>query len=169
MGKIVSPGHKSFYGKLQWPVAREFWHAGLNNTLVKFKNSTVQTADFQKELIYVDKLSRRAVMFDNIDWNGIAEAMKTENIMKYASSTDPLSIIKNPYFWVPGLIFCLLLFLLKFRRTLSFFIGAVVLWNACYYLLPKNGKLELHDIGVFGSVFIGVLGFWIYMFLLRSE
>ncbi len=108
-------------------------------------------------------------MFDNIDWNAVAEALKTENLIKYASATDPLTILKNPYFWVPALLTCVLLFFLKFRRTLSLFIGAVVLWTSCFYLLPRNGDLELHDIGVFGSVFVGVFGFWIYMFLLRSD
>ena len=108
-------------------------------------------------------------MFEKIDWNVIAEVLKTENLIKYASATDPLTVLKNPYFWVPAVLFCSALFFLKFRRTLSFFIGAVILWTASFYMLPKNGKLELHDIAVFGSVFVGVFGFWIYMFLLRSD
>lgn len=108
-------------------------------------------------------------MFEKIDWNVIAEALKTENLMKYSSSVDPLTVLRNPYFWIPAVILCLFLFFLKFRKTLSVFMGGVILWTACFYMLPKNGQFELHDIAVFGSVFVGVLGFWIYMFLLRSD
>ncbi len=108
-------------------------------------------------------------MFGNIDWNAIAEGLKTENLIKYVSSTDPLTVIGNPHFWVPALLVCIALYFFKFRKILSFIVGAAVLWTACFYILPKDGKLELHDIAVFGSVFVTVFGFWIYMFLLRSD
>ncbi len=123
----------------------------------------------QETGLLVDNISRRTVMFDNIDWHAVAEALKTENLIKFASSTDPVNILKNPYFWGPAAIICIALFFMKFRKTLSVFIGSVILWVACFYLLPRNGELELHHIGAFGGIFVGVFGFWIYMFLLRSD
>ncbi len=108
-------------------------------------------------------------MFVDIDWDAIAEALRTENLIKYFSTTDPMAILGDPRFWVSALLICIVLYFLKFRKVLSFLVGAVILWSACFYILPKNGKLELRDIAVFGSVFVSVLGFWIYMFLLRSD
>ena len=108
-------------------------------------------------------------MFGKIDWNAVFEALKSENIIKYLNSTDPLTLFKDFHVLIPAVFVGALLFFMKFRKTLAFLSGALVLWVACFYWLPKNGELKLHNIATLGSISMGVLGYWIYIFFFRSD
>ncbi len=107
--------------------------------------------------------------FLDIPWDKIVEALKTENIIKQLSETDPVAFFKDPHNLVPAIIVGMLLFFLKFSRTLIFLLGSLVFWYACVHQLPQNGELRLHDIASFGSTCALVLGIWIYFFFIREE
>ncbi len=107
-------------------------------------------------------------IFD-IQWDQLIEAIKSENIIKQLSGTDPVEVLADPHYLIPMLIICLILFFLKFRKTLVFLLGCLVFWYACVHQLPKNGELKLHDIASFGTTCVMVLGTWIYFFFIRED
>ena len=105
-----------------------------------------------------------------IDWAEIVEKLKTENIISYVSSLDPISLAGNPYVIVPTiLVLCLLIFF-KFVRTLAILVGTVAICLALIYSLPKEGQeVILGDIAVLGVTCVSVAACWIYVFLIRSN
>ena len=68
-----------------------------------------------------------------------------------------------------GLILLIMLFF-KMIRTVSLIIGFVALWIACVYALPKSlEELSLRQLGIFVTACSGVLAFWVYIFIVRSN
>ncbi len=105
----------------------------------------------------------------NIQWDQLVEAIRSENIIRQLSNTDPVGIFSDPHYLIPAAIIGLALFFLKFRKTLVFLLGCLVFWYACVHQLPKNGELKLHDIASFGTTCVLVLGTWIYFFFIRED
>jgi len=105
-----------------------------------------------------------------IDWAEIVEKLKTENIISYVSSLDPISLAGNPYVIAPTiLVLCLLIFF-KFVRTLAVLVGTVAICLALIYSLPKEGQeVILGDIAVLGVTLTSVVACWIYVFLIRTD
>ncbi len=105
-----------------------------------------------------------------IDWAEFFEKLKTENIISYVSSFDPISLACNPYVIVPAiLVLCLLVFF-KFVRTLAVLVGTVAIFFALSYSLPEeNQEVIVGDIAVLGVTCFLVAACWIYVFFIRSD
>jgi divalent metal cation (Fe/Co/Zn/Cd) transporter len=112
-------------------------------------------------------------MFDfieNINWDIVAENLKSEHILQFLSSLDPVAFFSDPVTIVCSLIAIAIMFFFKMEKTFAIVVGVVILWIGMRYALPEaNGEpLALSDVGTFAGVFMGVLGFWVYMFFIRD-
>ena len=105
----------------------------------------------------------------NIFLDQVLETLKTENILKAFSGLDPLSFLKDPYYLGGFIVVSLILFFLKFRKTLVFFFGLLVFWYAFFYFLPKEETLKLNDLFTFGLTCFGVIATWIYYFFIKGD
>jgi hypothetical protein len=105
-----------------------------------------------------------------IDWAGIFEKLKTENIISYVLNLDIISMVTNPYVVVSTiLVICLLIFF-KFVRTLAFLLGTVAIGLALIYSFPEEGQeVVLGDIAVLGVTCFLAAACWIYIFLIRTD
>ncbi len=104
----------------------------------------------------------------NIQWESVIEALRSENIIKHLSGTDPLRLLSDPHYLIPFILIIAALFFFRFSKTLVFILGCMVFWYACVHQLPKNGELQLHNIAEFGITSVAVLGTWIYFFFIRE-
>ncbi len=107
--------------------------------------------------------------FITVNWDAVAAALRTDNIIKFFTTVDPLTYLKSPQIVVPLGVLCIVLFLFKFYRTLALLVGTAALWAVIFRFMPKHGELEVHNVIVFGSVGMAVLAVWIYLFLLKSD
>jgi hypothetical protein len=105
-----------------------------------------------------------------IDWAGIFEKLKTENIISYVLNLDIISLVTNPYLMVSIIfVLCLLIFF-KFVRTLALLLGTVAIGLALIYSFPEEGQeLALWDIAVLGTTCFLAAACWIYVFLIRID
>jgi hypothetical protein len=106
--------------------------------------------------------------FRNIDWNAVAESLKTENIIKGVSNIDPAEFFSDPFVIVSCIVAIGVMFFFKLEKTFAFVAGVIVLWIGIRYALPKTEVIQLADIGSFAAIFTGVIGFWIYMFFIKD-
>ena len=105
-----------------------------------------------------------------IDWAEIFEKLKTENIISYMSSLDPISLACNPFVIVPTILVLYLLVFFKFIRTLAVLVGTVAIFFALSFSLPgENQEVILGDIAVLGLTCVLIAACWIYVFFMRSD
>jgi hypothetical protein len=104
-----------------------------------------------------------------MDWQFIAEHLRTEAILSHLAGFDPLSLARDPYVAAPFLVVLAALFLFKMIRTAVTILSAVALWFAIAYALPKTEIISLKDLGAFIGVCIVILAVLIYVYLIRSD
>lgn len=110
-------------------------------------------------------------MFDfinKIDWNSIAEKLKTENLLEAVSGVDPIDFFMDPSVLIPSIVAVAVMIFFKLQKLLSLAVGLVVLWIGINYALPETTNVALGDVGLFAAVCIGVAGFWVYMFIIKD-
>lgn len=106
--------------------------------------------------------------FRNIDWNAVAENLKTENLIKGISNVDPVDFFSDPFVIIASIIAVAVMFFFKLEKTFAFVAGVIVLWIGIRYTLPKSEIVSISDVGLFATVFTGVVAFWIYMFFIKD-
>ncbi len=104
----------------------------------------------------------------NIQWEYVIEALKSENIIKHLSATDPLQLLSDPHYLIPFILIVAALLFFRFSKTLVFILGCMVFWYACVHQLTKHEEIQLHNIAEFGITSMVVLGTWIYFFFIRE-
>ena len=105
----------------------------------------------------------------DIDIKGLINNFTTENIIEFLKHNDPATFVKNPYYLITFIIICALLFFFKFRKTLVFFIGIIIIWYAFVNYMPKTETIQLNDIFTFSVTCILVLIIWIYYFFIKAD
>lgn len=104
-----------------------------------------------------------------MDWQSIAEHLRTEVILSHLAGFDPLGLARDPYVAVPFLIVMAALVFFKMIRTAATILSAVALWFAIVYALPKTEIISLKDLGAFIGVCTTILAVLIYVYLIRSD
>ncbi|MGQ9500264.1 MAG: hypothetical protein ACUVQ6_08005 [Dissulfurimicrobium sp.] len=104
-----------------------------------------------------------------MDWQFIAEHLRTEEILSHLAGLDPLSLASDFYVAAPFLIVMAVLVFFKMIRTAATILSVVALWFAIAYTLPKTEIISIKDLGVFIGVCTAILVVLIYVYLIRSD
>ena len=105
----------------------------------------------------------------NIFIEQVFGALKTEKIFDFLSGLDPLKFFKDPYYLAGFIAIGLVLFLLRYRKTLVFLGGLLAFWYASFHFLPKGEELKLDDLLTFGITCFGIMATWIYHFFIKGD
>ncbi len=106
-----------------------------------------------------------------IDWDTLAELVKTQNIVQHLTETDPISFLMQPLaILVEVIALCVMLFF-GMVRTMAVICGAIAIWCAIAYTLPDTSAeyLSLKDLANFLAILMAVVVVWIYVFFVRNN
>ncbi len=106
----------------------------------------------------------------NIDWQAVAENLRSEHLIELFMNCDPAELATNPWVIVPALCVIIALYFFHFRKLIAVLAGFVIMWVGFYYGMPfENEPLNLENVLMLGGTFVGVAAFWIYFFLIKGD
>ncbi len=106
-----------------------------------------------------------------MDWRGILEQLRTENILSYLQGMDPVTFLKQPAVIVALLVIFGAMLFLKMVRSIAVVAGLIVMWIGVAYFLPETAgaDLQLSQLGPFAGICLGVAATWIYIFFVKAD
>ncbi len=106
-----------------------------------------------------------------MDWRGLLEQLRTENILSHAQGMDPIAFLKQPEVIVVLVAVLGTMLFLKMIRSFAVVVGLIVMWMAVAYFLPETSgaELQLSELGPFAGICLGVAATWIYLFFVKAD
>ena len=106
----------------------------------------------------------------HLDWAGLLQALKTENVVRYLSGLDPKEFLTRPFSLAVELAALILFLFFRMVRTLAVTVGIIAIWCAIVYTLPHAPaqEISLRALAQFLGILLAVVVVWVYVFFIRE-